>query len=88
VDVAQRAALARALNRRGVAPITTGEMAPDRLLRVDAPRATGAMLVEHCDVPAGMTLAEWRRASRAEASGSRAEAPGVRARLRRGLRRG
>ena len=77
----------RALNPRGGASITTEEMAADRPVRIDAARASGAMLVEHCDVPAGMTLVEWRRASRAEARGARSGAPGVAARLRRGLRR-
>ena len=36
-----------------------GEMTEPR--RLDATRATGAMQVEHCDVPGEMTLADWRR---------------------------
>jgi len=33
--------------------------------RIQAVHATGAMLVEHCDVPEHMTLCEWRRAKAA-----------------------
>jgi hypothetical protein len=33
--------------------------------RIQAVHATGAMLVEHCDVPEHMTLGEWRRANAA-----------------------
>ena len=35
--------------------------------RIQAVRATGAMMVEHCDVPQDMTLCEWRRAKAASA---------------------
>jgi hypothetical protein len=55
------------------------------LPRLDASHAPGAILVEHCDVPVGMTLGEWRRRCaqerRAAATASRG---GV---MRRGLRR-
>ena len=27
----------------------------------DACHAAGALRIEHCDIPVGMTLAEWRR---------------------------
>ena len=35
---------------------------------IDPARTAGALLTEHCDIPADMTLAEWRRdAARTEA---------------------
>ena len=39
--------------------------------RIDASRAHGALLVEHCDVPVGMTLCEWRRSQSAPRSKTR-----------------
>jgi hypothetical protein len=62
--------------------------------RFDASRATGALQVEHCDVPDGMTLCEWRRRG-GHAAGARddaapstaAGAPGAAKAKRRGLRR-
>ena len=50
--------------------------------RLDPSRAPGAMQVEQCDVPVGMTLDEWRRHCAAE----RRDAKLGTAR-RRGLRR-
>ena len=50
--------------------------------RFDAARATGALRTEHCDIPAGMTLGEWRLACAAD---RRAAAPPRRS-LLRGLR--
>ena len=53
--------------------------------RLDAITAPGALLIEHCDVPAEMTLGEWRRHCAAERLAARGAAPGgaVRRRLRR-----
>ena len=55
--------------------------------RFDASRAAGALHSEHCDIPDGMTLGEWRTAS---AASRREDAPprrsllgGLRAALRR-----
>ncbi len=53
--------------------------------RLDARSAPGALQIEHCDVPDGMTLGEWRRscaAARRAADERDAAAP-----KRRGLRR-
>jgi hypothetical protein len=53
--------------------------------RLDARSAPGALQVEHCDIPAHMTLDEWRRRSVAERrAAASAEAH---SRRRRGLRR-
>jgi hypothetical protein len=62
--------------------------------RFDPSRAPGALLVEHCDIPDGMTLCEWRRRG-GHAAGSpdavatgAADAPTGDAKAkRRGLRR-
>ena len=44
-------------------------MTPDEMTqptpRIQAALASGAMLVEHCDVPEGLTLCEWRRSTAA-----------------------
>ena len=53
--------------------------------RLDAVRATGALHVEHCDVPADMTLGEWRRHCAAERQADLATGRG--GAMRRGLRR-
>ena len=45
--------------------MTTDEMTQPTP-RVKAVTAPGALLVEHCDVPADMTLCEWRRATSSE----------------------
>ena len=55
--------------------------------RFDASQATGAMLVEHCDIPAGMTIAEWRTVRAAEHRAEREACRGDRGLLRRALRR-
>ncbi len=34
--------------------------------RIDVTRAHGALLIEHCDIPADMTLCEYRRQRAAE----------------------
>ena len=55
------------------------------LPRLDPSSAPGALLVEHSDVPLGMTLGEWRRhcaQERRVVAGTAAGNP-----LRRGLRR-
>ncbi len=53
--------------------------------RVDARSAPGALQIEHCDVPAEMTLGEWRRSCATERREAEAvEAAGSK---RRGLRR-
>ena len=52
-----------------------------------AAEATGAMLVEHCDIPAGMTIDEWRAACAAERQAARESRPCLRNTLRRALRR-
>ncbi|HEX8085217.1 MAG TPA: hypothetical protein VF529_13075 [Solirubrobacteraceae bacterium] len=54
---------------------------PRRLVAI---RATGAIQVEHCDVPAEMTLDEWRRHCAAERSEAKLTRRGER---RRALRR-
>ena len=39
--------------------------------RIDARRAPGAMQIEHCDIPADMTLCDWRRMKAAEQAAQR-----------------
>jgi len=58
----------------------------ERSTKIHAARACGAFLVVECDVPADMTLGEWRRHCAEE---HRAATPpaGVRSRLRRALGR-
>ena len=53
--------------------------------RLDARLAPGALLIEHCDVPADMTLGEWRRSCAADRRAAD-EAAGKRRGLRRLLR--
>jgi hypothetical protein len=36
--------------------------------RIDPARVNGALHVEHCDIPADLTLTEWRRECRAAAA--------------------
>ena len=62
-------------------------MAAHTLRRLDAAQAPGAMLVEHCDIPMGMTIDEWRTAAAAERRAARDGRPGLRRTLRRVLRR-
>ena len=53
--------------------------------RLDAATAPGALQIEHCDVPAEMTLGEWRRHCAAERrAAAQSERRGA---MRRGLRR-
>ena len=67
-------------------PKNPGEMTDQR--RIDPSRVAGAMLVEHCDVPDGMTLCEWRReTARQAAERAAAERAVRRGVLRRVLRR-
>ena len=53
--------------------------------RLDASQATGALQVEHCDVPPEMTLGEWRRHCAQERRAAATAASG--APKRGGLRR-
>ena len=46
-------------------------MTDPRSRRIDPSRVEGAMLIEHCDVPADMTLCEWRRQQAAARAASR-----------------
>lgn len=56
--------------------------------RFDATKASGAMQVEACDVPVGMTLGEWRAATAAERrSAAKRERLTVRARMLLSARR-
>ena len=55
--------------------------------RFDATRASGAMLVEHCDIPVGMTIGEWRAAAAAERRAARDKQRSARKTLRRVLLR-
>jgi hypothetical protein len=79
------------------APINPGAAAADQVgamtsstasRRIDAAHCTGALLVEQCDIPAEMTISEWRVAcaaeERAAASQRRLARGGF---LRRALRR-
>jgi hypothetical protein len=62
-------------------------MAANQPRRFDAAHATGAMQVEHCDIPDGMTIGEWRRAAASERRAAQAARSGVRGTMRRLLRR-
>ena len=80
------------LNRSGGPPEYLGAMTTTG--RFDPSRAPGALLVEHCDIPDGMTLGEWRRlgghaaAPRDAVGTAAADAPaGAVKAKRRGLRR-
>ncbi len=55
--------------------------------KIEAARASGAFLVVECDVPADMTLGEWRRHCAAEERRAAGPPAGMRGRLRRVLRR-
>jgi hypothetical protein len=60
----------------------------DRHRRIDAAHCTGALLVEQCDIPAEMTISEWRTACAAEHRAAVAEQRRTRGGLlRRALRR-
>jgi hypothetical protein len=56
-------------------------------LRFDATQAAGAILVEHCDIPDGMTISEWRTVRAAEQRAAREACRSERGLLRRALRR-
>ena len=55
--------------------------------RFDATQAPGAILVEHCDIPDGMTISEWRTACAAERRAAHEAGRSERGLLRRALRR-
>ena len=55
--------------------------------RFDASQASGALLVEHCDIPAGMTIGEWRSVRAAERRASDEAARAAHGRIRRALLR-
>ena len=75
------------LNLSWTTPITPTEMAADPHRHFTAASATGAMLVEHCDIPAELTIGEWRKACAAERRAARDSRPTLRNSLRRALRR-
>ena len=60
---------------------TTGQQ------QFDATQASGALLVEHCDIPAEMTIGEWRAVRAAERRAAADACEAGRGRLRRALRR-
>ena len=62
-------------------------MAADAHRRFDAAHAAGAMLVEHCDIPADMTIGQWRAVCAAERRAARTAQGGLRGTIRRVLRR-
>ena len=51
--------MAQCIQAEALRSMNRGEMTEPR--RIDATRAPGAMQIEHCDIPAEMTLTEWRR---------------------------
>jgi hypothetical protein len=60
----------------------------DRHRRIDAAMCTGALLVEQCDIPAELTISEWRVACAAEQRAADAQRRLARGGLlRRALRR-
>ena len=63
------------------------EMAAESPRRFVAATATGAILVEHCDIPAELTIGEWRKACAAERKAARDSRPTLRNTVRRALRR-
>jgi len=56
--------------------------------RIDPARTAGALQTEHCDIPDGLTLAEWRRECRAAAAETARATRAARATRRRPLSRG
>ena len=78
----------RGLNPRGWRPTNQGAM--HTLQQPTTPALS--FVVEHCDIPADLTVAEWRRRCaaerRAERDAARAACGPVRRSLRRALRRG
>lgn len=55
--------------------------------RIDPSRVAGALMTEHCDIPEGMTVREWRRTEHAQRRAAKTQAGPVRRGLRRVLRR-
>lgn len=55
--------------------------------RIDPARVAGALQVEHCDIPAELTLTEWRRQCGAEQRQAATAKAAARRRPLRGLRR-
>ena len=55
--------------------------------RFNATQASGALLVEHCDIPAEMTIGEWRSVCAAERRASNEAARAAHGRIRRALMR-
>lgn len=62
-------------------------MAADQHVRFDATRACGALLDEDCEIPADMTLREWRAACAAERHAAREPRHTLRRRMQHALRR-
>ena len=62
-------------------------MAAETPRHFTAASATGAMLVEHCDIPAELTIGEWRKACAAERKAARDARPTLRSSVRRALGR-
>ena len=54
--------------------------------RVAAAQATGALLFEHCDIPADLTIGEWRRINAVTRRVAHDTRPGLRSTLSRALR--
>ena len=63
--------------------MTTGNGTP-----FDAAKAAGAMQVEHCDIPAEMTISEWRSHCAAEQRAANEAGRSARGVLRRAFGRG
>jgi hypothetical protein len=55
--------------------------------RFDPRHASGAMQIEQCDVPADMTLRQWRAAEKADRRAVRDAERGLARRVRRALKR-
>ena len=72
------------LNRRGRRPTTQGAMSAH--LSQPGSRSP-TFLVEHCDIPAELTLAEWRRRCAEDRRAARQAERAGHGRVRRGLRR-
>lgn len=75
------------LNLPWIEPTTKVEMASESHRHFTAASAPGAMQVEHCDIPAELTIGEWRKACAAERKAARDSRPGLKNSLRRALLR-
>ena len=62
-------------------------MSTARQQQFNASQAAGALLVEHCDIPAELTIGEWRAVCAAERRAADEACEAGRGRLRRVLRR-